>query len=585
MDKPISRVSRRREFLATVGATATAAAVLHTSGTASSVLAAEEQEPAVAMRTPDFPAPRPTRAPDMPTPPPLQNRVLNKMGFGPRPGDVQAFNALGTNNTERLQNYIDEQLNPGSIDDSQLDGILATSGFTTLNKTLTQLWADHEGASSGSTRELPYRELERVVFLRAVYSRRQLQEVLADFWHNHFNVYADSYPSESVWVHYDRDVIRGHMLGNFRQMLEAVATSPAMLYYLDNYTNSNGGPNENYARELFELHTLGAENYHGVVAQHQVPPYPGNSLWPIGYVDQDVYEATRALTGWTTANGSHPGDPDNGAFWYRGDWHDRFQKSVLNFGVSNIPPDQPDLWDGRRVLTLLAQHPGTGRHIARKLCQRLISDNPPQSLIDQAGQFFTANWQSPTQLRDVVDLILNSPEFANTWGEKIKRPFEVVVSFLRGLGIPFPLVADAFDDSFSDDFMWYFSRTGQDPFQWRGPDGYPDTKEAWMSTRALVQTWRMLNRICDFDSGGVFALNILGHTPAARKSANQLASLWIGRVFGRAMDEEFTQEIVQFMAQGRDPDVDLQLQAHGSVQNRLRTMVALLGITPDFYWR
>ena len=125
---------------------------------------------------------------------------------------------------------------------------------------------------------------------------------MVDFWHNHFNVYAWDYWTAPVWVHYDRDVIRGHMLGNFRQMVEAVATSPAMRVDLDTSSNARSGPNENYARELFELHTLGVENYLGTKSQLQVPGFGDGN--PVGYVDGDVYEATRCLTGWRVNNNS-----------------------------------------------------------------------------------------------------------------------------------------------------------------------------------------------------------------------------------------------------------------------------------------
>jgi hypothetical protein len=185
------------------------------------------------------------------SPPSLAVIALNRMGFGPRKGDIEAFNALGSTDDERLNVYVDQQLNPESIDDSALEARLDAAGYTTLKKTHAQLWADHFGESY-STRQLPLWESERATFTRAIFSKRQLVEVLADFWHNHFNIYADNSRIAPGWVSYDRDIIRGNMLGNFRQMLQAVGSHPAMLYYLDNYKSTNAGPNENYARELFE---------------------------------------------------------------------------------------------------------------------------------------------------------------------------------------------------------------------------------------------------------------------------------------------------------------------------------------------
>ena len=245
------------------------------------------------------------------TVPSLAGIVLNRAAFGPWPGDIAAFNALGTSDDQRLQAWVDTQLNPAAIPDPDCDARLANSGFTTLNKTLEQLWAQHIlGNPPWEVRMRPFWETQRATFIRAVYSRRQLKEVLADFWHNHFNVFGDDSIQGPVFVHYDRDVIRANMLGNFRAMLEAVARSTGMMYMLDNYTSSVTGPNENFARELFELHTMGAENYFGVMRQDDVPVDPQGR--PLGYVDADVFEATRCFTGWSVANGQS-GAPNTGA--------------------------------------------------------------------------------------------------------------------------------------------------------------------------------------------------------------------------------------------------------------------------------
>ena len=247
--------------------------------------------------------------------------ALNRMGFGPRPGDIEEFDALGEDDDTRMERYVDQQLRPESIPDDLLDLLLTVSEFTTLDKSRIDLWTEHFASNQGTTQRIqPFRETERAVFTRAIFGKRQLVEILADFWHNHFNVYGLDYLAAPLWVHYDRDIIRGNMLGNFRVMLESVATSVPMLYYLDNHTNTSSGPNENYARELFELHGLGAENYIGVARQDSVPR-DENGL-PVGYVDDDVYEATRCLTGWTI-------DYATGSFRYAPTDHDRFQKRVL----------------------------------------------------------------------------------------------------------------------------------------------------------------------------------------------------------------------------------------------------------------
>ncbi len=322
--------------------------------------------------------------------PPLAVIALNRTAFGPRPGslDVNTFNAMpGATSADKLVNFVEWQLNPLAIADDDCNARLAAADLPTLNKSLTQLWADHRLAQNAD-RTQPARDVAAATFIRAAYSQRQLLEVLVDFWHNHFNVYAWDYAyASATWAHYDRAVIRANALGNFRQMLEAVATSPAMLFYLDNYINTSGGPNENWARELFELHGLGAENYLGVAEQNTVPGYPDA---PAGFVDADVYEATRCFTGWRVNDGQWPLTTNTGEFLYSDTWHDRFQKTVLGrFMAANRGP----MADGREVLDLLATHPGTARFICRKLCRRLISDNPPQSIVDAAASQFSANYQ------------------------------------------------------------------------------------------------------------------------------------------------------------------------------------------------
>lgn len=268
--------------------------------------------------------------------------------------------ALGATPEARLQAYVDQQLNPQAIVDSDCDARLAAAGFNTLGKTLEQLWADHVvNNDDWSYRMLPFTETEKTTFIRAVYSKRQLFEVLADFWHNHFNVYGWHYYVGPVFVHYDRDVIRANMLGNFRAMLEQAARSTAMLFYLDNYINQAGGFNENFARELLELHTLGAENYLGVMDPFQVPV--GDDGIAIGYVDNDVYEAARSFTGWRVDYSTwEPGVGQSGAFLYYPPWHDRANKFFMH---QYIPADQADMKDGQDVLDIIAHHPGTARFI------------------------------------------------------------------------------------------------------------------------------------------------------------------------------------------------------------------------------
>ena len=499
------------------------------------------------------------------------------MAFGPRPGDLEAFEALGNTEDEQFEAYVEQQLDPGSIDDSDLDSKLA--GFPTLQKSVSELWTEHLLGAGGDylIQNQPFHESEAAVFVRAVHSRRQLVQVLGDFWFNHFNVFPEDVLVTSVFSHYEQDVIRAHALGNFREMLEAVATSPAMLFYLDNVASRNSGPNENFSRELFELHTLGAENYLGVGLQSEVPKDEAGN--PIGYVDADVFEATRCFTGWTF-------DDDVGAFLYRSDWHDRFQKNVLG---GFFPHDQAPLRDGRDVLDLLAAHPGTARHIARKLCRRLVSDSPSARLVEETAAVFAAAKDAPDQLAQVVRSILLSSEFRSTWGGKVKRPFEVIASFLRALGADLNLLSnshpDFFDDPVSTGLKFLMPQTGNAPFGRRTPDGYPDTQQDWLGAASLIQGWRLMNYLLNIrNESEALWFDAVADTPADLRSANALADFWIQRLLGRPMGSADRLEIVAFMAQGRDPDVPLNL-ADDFVRGRLRTMIGLIAMSPEFYWR
>lgn len=511
--------------------------------------------------------------------------ALNRMGFGPRPGDIAAFNALGGTPQARMAAYVSQQLQPDTIDDSELEGRLSAAGFESVglsNDPDTYLatlwdWYINDGAPSGNTSSSwPRDELTRATFMRSMYSRRQLQQVMADFWLNHFNVYInDSSFVRATYAHLDL-IVRQNAFGNFRTLLGAVTRSSAMLYYLDNYTSSNAGPNENFSRELFELHTLGSENYLGTMDQNQVPTDPDGV--PIGYVDADVFESTRCFTGWSFSQGID-GDGDTGLFYYRASWHDRFQKTVL--GVF-LPQDQDDLVDGNVVLDILASHPGTGRHIARKLCRRFISDDPPQSVVDAAAAVFTAQWEAPDQLAQVMETILLSTEFRSTWGEKVKRPYEVAVSALRACGADFTL---RMEDNDTNSFLFRYDDIGQELFNWPAPNGFPDVRAAWMRMTPRVMSWRLCTWLIDFDDDNdQFYLDVLAQTPGSVRSANALADFWIGRVLGRPMDPEDRDQIVQFMGQGINPDFDLNFNDEDT-RDRVRSMVGLIMMSPDFLWR
>ncbi len=516
---------------------------------------------------------------------PLAVAVLNRMGFGPRPGDIDAFNALGSTDEERLRAYVDQQLNPDSIDDSEFETRYNNAGFETLHKSHEQLYADHIASNPYDSNDdaywewysKPTYELADATILRAVYSRKQLVEVLADFWHNHFNIFFWQDDGVPLLVSYNRDALRGHMLGNFRQMLEAVAQHPSMLYYLNQNNSSDAGPNENFARELFELHTLGAENYLGVRDPNTVEK-DANGL-SVGYVDNDVYEAARCLTGWRIDDDLgdwEDGIEKTGNFIYHKPWHDRFNKLVLGI---YIPADQEDLKDGRDVLDILASHPGTARHIARKLARRFISDSPSDAVVQAAADTFLAYKDAPDQLKRVVETILLSSEFSQTFGAKIKRPLEAVISTMRALNTEFAQVPSG--------IPWMLSLMGQALFERRPPDGYPDVKEVWANSMSILYRWNFAvgiaeNWLDDDDQGRKIHTDVYSQTPTDLRSAEGLADFWINRLLGRAMSESDRAAVIAVMAQEYGPQDQLP---DDHVQYVLPAMVEVIIMSPDFQWK
>lgn len=511
--------------------------------------------------------------------------ALSRMSFGARPGDIESFLALGGNDDERLSAYVQQQLNPDSIDDSDFESRYSAAGFETLHKSHEQLYADHIASNPYDSNNdeywqwysKPAYELVDATLLRAVYSKKQLVEMLADFWHNHFNIYFWQDDGVPLLVSYNRDVLRRHMFGNFRQMLEAVATHPSMLYYLNQNNSSDAGPNENFARELFELHTLGAENYLGVRDPNTVEKDATGTS--IGYVDNDVYEAARCFTGWRIDDDIYEyedGVEKTGNFIYYKPWHDRFNKLVLG---KYIPADQSDMQDGHDVLDLLAYHPGTARHIARKLCRRFISDTPPDSVVQAAAATFTEYRDAPDQLKRVMETILLSEEFKQSWGQKIKRPFEAGTSIMRALNSEFTRIPSG--------VSWMIGMMGQPIFERRPPDGYPDVKEAWANSMSILYRWNFAvgvaeNWLDDEDTGFKIKTDVYSQTPVEIRTAEGLADFWINRLLGRSMSDADRSAVITVMAQEYGTQEQLP---DDHVQYVLPAMIEVILMSPDFQWK
>lgn len=473
--------------------------------------------------------------------------AANRLMYGARPGDLERIAAMGH------EAFVEEQLHPESIDDPEAEGAIAALGHVTHRETDTQLY-DRRSASPYSEAVLPIDETIEGTLIRRLLSKRQLAERMAEFWHDHFNVYGHQYIIRSMFSSWDR-LIRRNAFGNFKRFLEETAQHPCMLYYLDNYISTDGGPNENYARELFELHALGAENYN----------QPG------GYVDDDVYEAARCFTGWTFE--TRGDEPDRGLFKYVESDHDRFQKYVLG---QPIPRDQPPMKDGLDVIDRLARHEGTARHIARKLAVKFVSDTPPEPLVESAAAVFRANVDSEEQIRLVLRHILNSPEFHASAGAKFKRPADWAASAMRALGIPY-VKAENFN------FRWIYDNLGQAMFSWRTPDGYTEEQGDWLSSYGMMQRWNFILQI----AGGSWEQHgmVIAHAdrmPAELVTPEAIADWWAGFVIPVPVSGVTRESLIEFMADGRNPTMAL---APGDIANKIPSLAGMCANTPEFMRR
>jgi uncharacterized protein (DUF1800 family) len=485
------------------------------------------------------------------TPPPLAIVLLNRAAYGPRPGDIDAFNALGANDDDRLSAWLDEQLNPTGVDpeiDSRLQALLDSAvpednaAYDTIGKSAIQLWTEHSRNGDYLVRNRPVWQMERLTLLRAAYSQWQLREVLYDFWFNHFNVYGREFPTYGMMPNYDAE-IRTHIFGNFGDMLRANARTASMLYYLDNSSNTWPRPNENYAREVLELHTLGAvENYYGAVPPDSV----GNNSQGqrAGYTEIDVFEFAKALTGWGVSD-TTDGSPDTGEFMFRparhyDDWAEA-PITVMDVVLTETNGEN-DVTD---ILDYLANHYGTARYIAWKLCVRLVSDNPPPSLVDSTAQLFHDNRAEADQLKTVYRHILESAEFRDTWGEKIVRPVENFIRAFRAAAIDCTL---RIDDGASNSLWGRLDDTGHYPFGYAPPTGYPDERALWQGSGPLIMTWRLITYMLRRDDIVNLAEQTNDHfTVPADRTASNIVDWWIMRIRGYAMDANSRARILQFV--------------------------------------
>ena len=449
-------------------------------------------------------SPRPVTAPPLaPTPASIGMRELTadqqaaqavgRLTFGARPGEVDRVNAMGTDR------WIERQLAPETISDAALDAVLQglpvdrmpvrllIDSFPPQDVYIRNLRILHHlapnaqlqitAADSATIKTLNdranqyFNQFQAAKVARAQMSERQLVEVLTDFWENHFSVFVQKVPTRFSLLEYDRDIIRPRVLGKFRDLLGAVAHSPEMLFYLDNFQSAadsarmtlpewrlaersgrrpvsrrRNGLNENYGRELLELHTLGVDG---------------------GYTQQDVINVARALTGWTLD------DPRaGGGFIFREGMHDAEAKVVLGHKLAA----GRGVEDGEEVLDIVARHPATAHYIAFKLARRFVSDTPGKALVDRAAETFR---RTDGDLKEVMRTILASPEFFSraAYRAKVKSPFELVLSARR--------IMNASPDT-SASTAFQIQRMGQQLFGHLAPNGWPETGDQWINAGSLL---------------------------------------------------------------------------------------------------
>ncbi len=389
------------------------------------------------------------------TAPPIQgaepaDHLLRRATYGITPAAQAAITAMGT------AAWVQQQLDPMSIDDTATDDRLA--GLATLDMSPAELRDAYE-----MNRFVPIGELTVARYLRAVHSERQLYEVLVGFWTDHFNIDMTIGPVPFLKGADERDVIRPHAIGRFADMLAASVASPAMLVYLNNATSRADGdntPNENHARELLELHTVGVDG---------------------GYDEEDVVEVAHVLSGWTV-------DRRNGEMVFNERWHSMD-------GVGDVLGWKPGALTGRAAGESLLDHiahlPETATHLATKLCRRFVSDDPPPELIDRAAATYL---DRDTAIGPVVEEILTSDEFARAVATKVRRPFELLAAQGRALGLE---IEDLSGTQSVQRIPQALRLLGEPVYAWPSPDGPPDVGPPWLNAGTVLQRWNVTLTLTD----------------------------------------------------------------------------------------
>ena len=393
--------------------------------------------------------------------------VLDRLSLGPRPGDRTQVERLG------IDRYIQTQLNPQA---NNLPNNLKSDlrSFSTINLSPIELHAQYgpPPRNPSTQQRQAAQQRQRQVVQEALQTRirkalenpNQLQEVMTDFWFNHFNVFINKGITR-IWVGaYERDAIRAHALGKFRDLLGATAKHPAMSMYLDNWRNTDPnsnrargqykGLNENYARELLELHTLGVDG---------------------GYSQADVESLTRILTGWSFVRNQDQGNHDGSGFRFESARHDSSNKTLLG---TSIPGD--GIEEGERALDLLAQHPSTARHISYKLAQYFVSDSPPETIVNRLADRFLS---SDGDIKEVLKTLFTDDTFWQDeyYQSKFKTPYQFILSMARAVGLSSP------EENAVQRLLGALNQLGMPLYRCSTPNGYAQIESAWLNPDALLR--------------------------------------------------------------------------------------------------
>jgi hypothetical protein len=469
--------------------------------------------------------------------------LLRRATYGPTPASIAEIRTLGATK------WLDRQLAPTSIPDTVSDSLVARLPLSGLS--VAGIRAKVKAGTLPIYSWDPMFQVGCAAMARAIWSNRQLYEVMVDFWSNHLNV---TCPSGDVWdsrPDYDRTVIRKFAFGRFADMLKASAKHPAMLTYLDNRFSTKAAPNENYGRELLELHTVG-----------------------LVYSEADVKNAARLLTGMTVSW-------ETGAYRYDARSHATGTVKVLGFSRANATATGGEAV-AAALLDHLALHPATAKRIATKLCVRFVADDPPASLVTRLVKVYLDNRSA---IVPVLRALFTSPEFAASVAAKVRTPFEDVVATVRTMGYgPEKVVAGSNPAGIKglQGLYWMLDEAGQAPMSWAPPNGFPDVAAAWASPSGQLIRWNMhLNVVAGWWPNQLIrpanlATELVGTLPA---TYGGLVDALAKRLFGRTLAPAHTAALTAFY--GRTPASTLK-SGDGAVGWALPYLVSLMLNSPYF---